>query len=329
MENNNLKFTCRVCLSNKIGNFKIKHFAFKPKTNLWKSFICFNCGAVSEFKFQGKETTYSDGAYRDKKSEDEKVLSPIDFWSAVSFKRWKHIWSILNESTPIFSQQNIKMLDYGGYNGFLPYALNQKHSISSFVADLDIKGLKMAEFLGSKIIDLSKTKINENNFDLITVVHVLEHLDTPKLQLEELKNSLSEEGVIYVEVPNLYGFPLSDEAHKIAFTLYSLAKLFKDSGLEVINYGYNSTPKESIRFDYYYNNEKENIPINISSFKYDLQISYAKIMLKSITLNLFKISLRYFRTFMLFLVYGLVEIITLKIFKISIVNKFLSKILNK
>ena len=56
------------------------------------------------------------------------------------------------------------MLDYGGYNGFLPYALNQKHKISSFVADLDKKGLNMANFLGSKTIDLSKNKIEEKNF---------------------------------------------------------------------------------------------------------------------------------------------------------------------
>ena len=98
------------------------------------------------------------------------------------------------------------MLDYGGYNGFLPYALNQKHKINSFVADLDQKGLNMANFLGSKTIDLSKNKIEEKNFDLITIVHVLEHLDKPIENIKELKNLLSNDGVIYAEVPNLYGF---------------------------------------------------------------------------------------------------------------------------
>ena len=204
----------------------------------------------------------------------------------------------------------------------------------------------MAKFLGSNIVDLSKEKINEKNFDLITIVHVLEHLDSPKIHINELKNCLSKEGVIYAEVPNLYGFPLGDEAHKISFSIYSLTKLFENSGLKIINCGFTSTPKESIKFDYYYNNESENIfviaalkeninkssnlpesniPNSTKSLIYKLELSYAKIMLKTITLNLFKMVLRYLRTFILFLLYGLVEIISLKIFKTSLINKYLKK----
>ena len=43
----------------------------------------------------------------------------------------------------------------------------------------------MAQFLGSKTIDLSKNEIDEKNFDLITIVHVLEHLDKPLENLTE------------------------------------------------------------------------------------------------------------------------------------------------
>ena len=117
----------------------------------------------------------------------------------------------------------------------------------------------MAEFLGSKTIDLSKNKINETNFNLITMVQVLEHLDEPKKEIIELKNCLNEEGVIYAEVPNLYGFPLSDEAHKIAFSKNSLIKIFLDSGFEILNFGYTKTPNNSIKFDYFYSHEKENL----------------------------------------------------------------------
>ena len=352
MENKNLIFKCRVCLSNKIENFKLNHFGFPQKSDYWKSFFCYNCGSVSEFKLYNKEEIYASSSYRNKKdhfnvkSDDENVLPPIDPWSAISFKRWKHIFDILKSSTSIIEKENIKMLDYGGYNGFLPYALNQKHKINSFVADLDKKGLKMAELFGSKVIDLSVSKVNEKDFDLITFVQVIEHLDYPKMYLEELKNNLSNEGVIYAEVPNLYGCPLGDEAHNSAFTKYSLAKLFKDSGLEIICCGYTKTPKESIKFDYFYTSEIEclfivgalkgsnnkfvslpnsNIPNNIKTFKYNLQLSYAKIMIRSISINLSKLSLRYFRTCILFLLYGVVELITLKIFKISLINNFIKK----
>ena len=347
----NINFSCRVCLSKKIQEFKIIHYGFVTKSENWKSFFCFECGSVSEFKIKEKEITYADGTYRDNKnhfntkSDDEKILPPIDFWSAISFKRWAHIWKVLKKSTDIFSNGEIKMLDYGGYNGFLPYALNQKHKINSFVADLDPKGLDTAKFLGSNTIDLSKNKINEKNFDLITIVHVLEHLDQPKENIIELKSLLSEEGVIYAEVPNLYGFPLGDEAHKIAFTQYSLVKMFQSSGYEIFDYGFTKTPKESIKFDYYYNHDLENlfiicgkkkrslslnvpkkkIPETIENFKHVLMLTYSKIMLKKISSTLLRTSMRYLRSFILFFIYGLVDFITLKIFKVSIVSKFFKK----
>ena len=349
LENSN--FNCRVCSSIRTEEFKINHYGFLTKSDNWKSFLCFDCGAVSEFNTNKENVTYADGSYRDNKnhfgtkSDDAKVLPPLDPWSAISFKRWVHIWKILNNTTNIFSGGEIKMLDYGGYNGFLPYAFNQKHNVNSYVADLDPKGLRMAELLGSKTIDLAKDKILEENFDLITIVHVLEHLDNPRKKISELKNLLSEKGVIYAEVPNLYGFPLSDEAHKIAFTHFSLTKLFIDTGLEVLDYGFAKTPKESIKFDYYYNHEKENlfviagnkkknqsfnlpspeIPKNINIFKYNLKLTYAKLMLKTLSLNLLKISMRYFRTFIMFFLYGLFDFITLKIFKISLISRFFKK----
>ena len=53
----------------------------------------------------------------------------------------------------------------------------------------------MANFLGSKTINLAERKIEENNSDLITIVHVLEHLDKPKNHLVELKASIKKGGI--------------------------------------------------------------------------------------------------------------------------------------
>ena len=351
MNKSNSVFFCRVCLSKNIENFEIVHYGFPAKNENWKCFFCFDCGSVSDFKIKKDEINYADGSYRNNKnhlntkSDDKKILPPIDFWSTISFKRWVHIWKVLNKSTNIFSHKEIKMLDYGGYNGFLPYALSQKHKINSHVADLDNKGLEMAQFLGSKTINLSKNEINERNFDLITIVHVLEHLDKPKENLMTLKSLLSENGVIYAEVPNLYGFPLSDEAHKIAFTEYSLFKMFKSAGFEILDYGFAKTPKESIKFDYYYNHDSENlfiicgtkiknlslnfpkneIPQNIKNFKYQLKLIYAKIMLRNISFTLLRSSFRYLRTAFLFFTYGLLDLMTLRIFKISFISKYFRK----
>lgn len=347
----NLDNFCRVCHSKKIEKFRFTHFGFLTKNNNWNSFLCFDCGAVSEFKINKKEVSYSDGSYRDNKNhlnlktDDEDVLPPIDFWSTISFKRWAHIWKNLNTSTNVFLNKSIKMLDFGGYNGFLPYAFKQKCEVDSYVADLYVKGLRMAEFLGSKIINLSKDKITEKNFDLITFVHVLEHLSKPAEYLIELKNHLSENGIIYAEVPNLYGFPLSDEAHNIAFTEYSLFRMFKSAGYEILDFGYTSTPEESIKFDYYLNHKEENlfiicalkgkknqinlpekkIPKDIKNFEYSLKLKYAVLMSTSISKNLLMMSLRYLRSFMLFFIYGLIDLISLKTLRFSFISKFFKK----
>tara|TARA_A100001011_G_C14219063_1_gene803439 strand:- start:20 stop:1078 length:1059 start_codon:yes stop_codon:yes gene_type:complete len=350
MNETNKIFFCRACSSEKIKEFKINHFGFPGKNKNWKCFFCFDCGSVSDFKIRKKEISYADGSFRNIdhfniKSDDEKVLPPIDPWSAISFKRWSHIWKNLEKSSNIFSNKEIKMLDYGGYQGFLPYAFKQKHKINSYVADLDPQGLAMAEFLGSKTINLAKNEIEENNFDLITIVHVLEHLDKPADNLLKLKNILSEDGIIYAEVPNLYGLPMVNEAHKISFSEYSLVKMFKTSGFEILNFGFTKSPKESIRFDYVYNYDSENIfiicgkkeknvqlnlpivkiPKSIEEFKYNLKLKYAVLMFKNISFTLIKPSLRYLKKSILYFVYGLVDFISLKIFKFSLISRFFQR----
>jgi len=346
------QYNCRVCFSNNIKKFNFTHYTFKFKNKNWNSFVCFECGSVSEFKINGNEIKYDDGSYRelvnhfDISSKENKIIPPIDLWSAVSFKRWEHIYKLIQKNSFILNKQNLKMLDYGGYNGFLSFAFNQKNKINSFVADLDPQGLKMAKFLGSEIINIKNETIKELDFDLITFVHVLEHLDNPKSILENLKNNLSKNGILYAEVPNLYGFPLTDESHKLTFTIHSLSKLFEDSGYNIIKYGYATTPEESLKLGYYYNNNKENlfviatkeditnkillhkpiIPRSIKSFQLTLFMTYAYIMLNSICFNLLKLSMRYFRTFILFLIYGLLEVISIKIFRFSLVNTIIKNL---
>ena len=53
---------------------------------------------------------------------------------------------------------------------------------------------------------------------------------------------LSVGGYIYIEVPNLYGFPLGDKSHLISYTHYSLAKFFIDNKMKIIDFGFTQTP---------------------------------------------------------------------------------------
>lgn len=343
---NELIFICRVCLSENTKEFKINHYGFPGKDKNWKSFFCFDCGSVSDYREKKLEVNYTDNTFRNRdyfnlKYNDHKVLPPIDPWSIMSFGRWEHIYKFLNKTSSIFSNKEIRMLDFGGFNGFLPYAFSQKNNIISYVADLNPKALNMAKFLGSETINLKENKIEEKNFDLITIVHVLEHLDKPTEQLRELKEKLSKDGLIYAEVPNLYGFPLSANTHKIAFSQQSFIKMFLSIDFKILDFGFTRSPKELSKLGYIYNHDKENlylicsineknisvnlpkneIPKNIKSFKYKLKLEYTYLMLKNIGFNLIRPSLGYIKKSIIFFIYGLIDLITLKLFKSSIISK--------
>ena len=84
--------------------------------------------------------------------------------------------------------------------------------------------------------------------------------------------------------------------------------MFSSIGYEILDYGFAKTPNESIKFDYYFNHDQENlyviagqeskdsrinlpkknVPKNINNFIYKLKLKYAKLMLINISYNLFK-----------------------------------------
>ena len=187
-------------------------------------------------------------------------------------------------------------------------------------------------------------KFQYNTFDAVFFYHVIEHLESPLADLKILSNSLKDKGIIYIEVPNLYGSSLSDNAHKSAFSSSSLLKLMHNANFKVIDYGYASTPEESIKFDYYLSNKNENlyvlaakkskgcqlsssfeVPQSIRHFKFELYLSYAKILMLTVAPRFLKISFKFIKRFFLYFAYGLLEYLTLRLFRFSFVDKIIKK----
>lgn len=258
--NSNKKLTnvCRSCRSSSVSNLEITHWVFPAKPLNWINILCHNCGLISHYKENGKLITYSDQAYR--KKGVGKVYPPISLpWSTVSFKRWKHIAKVIENSVEKDSLSSYSILDYGGYNGLLARALKQHWGSDCTVADLDQEGLDFSAAMGFKVINLSKQPDLTEKYNLITMVHVLEHVEDPRDTLLSLTNALEDLGSIYIEVPNLFGFPLIDDAHLSTFTLDSLSHLSRAVGLEILTSGYCQTPPEAINYDYPFSTKKENI----------------------------------------------------------------------
>jgi SAM-dependent methyltransferase len=83
-----------------------------------------------------------------------------------------------------------RILDYGGDRGqLIPPSLKGE----KFVYELS--GVDTEE--GVKKIN----KINNKYYDFIMCTHVLEHLINPIEVLYEIKNALTDDGIIYIEVP--------------------------------------------------------------------------------------------------------------------------------
>ncbi len=74
-------------------------------------------------------------------------------------------------------------------------------------------------------------------FDLVSMIHVLEHLPEPVAYLENLRESFLEpDGWLLVEVPNLYAHNAFEVAHLVSFSQHTLVEMLGAAGfrLEVL-----------------------------------------------------------------------------------------------
>jgi SAM-dependent methyltransferase len=83
---------------------------------------------------------------------------------------------------------------------------------------------------------LDELKAGETEpFDLITMMHVLEHMPDPLAYLRELRESLlAPQGRVLIEVPNLYAHDCFEIGHTVAFSPHTLAQILSQAGYEVL-----------------------------------------------------------------------------------------------
>jgi 2-polyprenyl-3-methyl-5-hydroxy-6-metoxy-1,4-benzoquinol methylase len=92
-------------------------------------------------------------------------------------------------------------------------------------------------------------EILENNlpqFDLISMIHVLEHLPDPISTLSTIrKNLLKESGVLLLEVPNFYAHDSYELAHLVCYTPHSLQTVLRQAGYHVFFFLRHGFPRSS------------------------------------------------------------------------------------
>ncbi|MFA5104896.1 MAG: class I SAM-dependent methyltransferase [Candidatus Margulisiibacteriota bacterium] len=143
-----------------------------------------------------------------------------------------------------FLGKNKKLLEIGCSAGMFLY--NVKNKVKEAVGmDFDVSSAAFAQKkCGCKVYTkkLEDTPLKKKYFDVICAFQVLEHVKEPLKFLLEVKEYLKDDGVLFVEVPNLrdilvstYDLPFHHgfyfhAAHALYFTKKSLQKLMRKAG---------------------------------------------------------------------------------------------------
>ncbi|XDF77807.1 class I SAM-dependent methyltransferase [Aliivibrio fischeri] len=156
---------------------------------------------------------------------------------------------ILKVLRPYFSKDSRNILDIGCSSGTL------LKNVATLCDDAPIiHGIEMNDNYRKYIIkegiasedNISNQDIGtyylgkEGKFDFISIVHVLEHLQSPGDALYSIRNLLSDKGKLYIEVPNMktpYAKLVGEYFilyHLYYFTGYTLEKLLNKYGFNII-----------------------------------------------------------------------------------------------
>lgn len=212
----------------------------------FKNFICANCGNIYHFpEINNKKLIkYYQTKYRRSDANINLTKGNIDLpfnlkWINPSFHRFHAFYKIIKNNKIIKSNKKLKILDYGCYHGAFLYACKNVFNFKTIGTDYNRSGLKIAKSLFS-IDEVFETNNNffkkKINADIISMLHVLEHLNDPVNFLNKIKkNTLKKNGLIYIEVPSPFSNPLDDPTHLNVYSIETAKYLLKNCNYKIIH----------------------------------------------------------------------------------------------
>ncbi len=143
------------------------------------------------------------------------------------------------------ANNKLKILDIGCGNGeFLSRISNTK--FEKFGIEINAEGYELCKGKNLKVFnkELKDLKFQDNFFDVVTLWHVIEHLENPIDTIKSVKRVLKEDGILVIAVPNTdslgfkYGqnfwFHLDSPRHLMLFNKKSLKYLLNNAGFRII-----------------------------------------------------------------------------------------------
>ena len=139
----------------------------------------------------------------------------------------RNLYKFFMESlVEIKSIENLRVLNIGAggpVQGIIELSLNTKKRTT-----IDIDPARKPDI----VMDVTNLEFNDNSFDLVIMMEVLEHVKEPKKALSEIYRVLSHNGKLIMSTPFILG--IHDEPYDYyRFTKYGLEYLLSDYKIEI------------------------------------------------------------------------------------------------
>jgi SAM-dependent methyltransferase len=219
--------TCPLCKSDKHVEFEI----IPSKLGEVHFQICQRCGLVFQsprMEAGALQSFYQDG-YRTLSQETE---HPITKDLVMQEERASR--------TAVMVQDDItairRHLDIGSSAGLLLTEFQKIYKCEGVGVEPGDTYRAFSQDRGIKVFPaLEEIPEKGKSFDLISIMHVLEHVDNPIDFLKKLRNEyMAREGYLLIEVPNLFEHHALEIAHLFAFTPETLQQTLEASGFNLI-----------------------------------------------------------------------------------------------
>lgn len=237
--------TCRICQSKKTQLWSIvKDYEYFTSDTPYHYHKCLDCDTVFIEKTlpESLSLIYPSNYYSFKehgKSLAETVKQYLD----------KRLFSKMLAKIP---GDKINVADIGGGTGWLLDLIKEidpRVHITQ-VVDIDPDAKSIAEERGHQyFLGRAEDFKSDVKFDLVLMLNLIEHVDTPHLLLKNLQHNLSDHGIILIKTPNIESWDaylfrdsfwggLHVPRHWHLFSIKGFRKMLEGTGLKIQQYNY-------------------------------------------------------------------------------------------
>lgn len=236
-----MEVNCPLCGSQECSLFDLRVFRGEQVTNR----LCRRCGFVyqSPRMPQEKLDQFYASEYRQLYQGDS---APVKKDLAIQKARADHLLGFMRSNGV---NQLDRCLDIGSSAGLLLNAFSQGFHCTPVGVEPGEAYREVARHSGLKVYSRLEDMNHQEEgcFNLVSLVHVLEHLPDPVATLRQLrKDWLDEHGYLLVEVPNLYCHDCFEVAHLASYSFHSLIQVLNKAGFHEITSRLHGNPRSKL-----------------------------------------------------------------------------------